>query len=254
MMEAFDETTGEIMPGRAMPPAIAAAIIAVKAKVRQLGADERNQHGGYNYVSVDKMYATIGKLMAEAGLALLIDETVAEVRTSERARDDGKAPAPWLFVQYDLAFMHESGAVSAPLRRSCALPISGPQAYGAAQSYIEKQFLRQVFKVPTGEKDADDIAQSDEAPAATRQPPKRQKAAPASTQAEEDARQRYKDLVAAIDTTGLAGLTEIDVSLESDVKLKAVPEHKAVMIERLRARIKERHDAIMLEPEPAPAG
>jgi hypothetical protein len=90
--------------------------------------------------------------MAEAGLALLIDETESDVK-------DGKSGNPWLFAQYSLLFMHETGVVSASLRRSLAMPINGPQTYGAAQSYIEKQFLRQVFKIPTGEKDADDTAQ-----------------------------------------------------------------------------------------------
>ncbi len=149
--EHFDTQTGEVVvaqPGF-MPPPIAAAIIAVKKQIKQLGADDRNEHGKYAFVSVDKFYATVGKLMAEAGLALLIDETATDVRASDKSGN------PWLFAMYDLTFLHESGALSHPLRRSIALPISGPQAFGAAQSYIEKQFLRQVFKVPTGERDAD---------------------------------------------------------------------------------------------------
>ena len=142
-----------------MPPAIAAAIVEVMAGVKALGSDERNTHGGYTYVSVDKFYDRIGKLMAGAGVALLIDEVSTDVKASE------KSGAPWLFAQYELRFLHKSGALSHPLRRSIALPINGPQTYGAAQSYIEKQFLRQVFKVPTGEKDADDTPQTDSPPA-----------------------------------------------------------------------------------------
>jgi hypothetical protein len=147
------------------PAAIGAAIIAVKKQIRQIGVDEKNPHGGYAYVSVDRMYQVIGPMMAEAGLALLIDEAEADIRESAKG-------TPWLFTRYALRFMHESGVVSPPLMRSCALPISGPQAFGAAQSYIEKQFLRQVFKVPTGEKDADMTAQN-ETP-----PPRQQRAVP----------------------------------------------------------------------------
>jgi hypothetical protein len=139
------------------PAPIAKAIIAVKKQVKQLGTDDRNPHGGYSYVSVDKFYDSIGKLMAEAGLALLIDETGSDVK-------EGSSGKPWLFAQYSLSFLHETGVVSDPLRRSLALPISGPQAYGAAQSYVEKQFLRQVFKIPIGEKDADQIAPDDSPP------------------------------------------------------------------------------------------
>lgn len=140
------------------PVEIAKAIIAVKKQVKQLGVDDNNKHGGYPFVSVDKFYERFGKLMAEAGIALLIDETGSEIRAG------GKEGNAWLFAHYELRFVHESGVVSPSLRRSLAMPISGPQAYGAAQSYIEKQFLRQVFKIPTGEKDADDMAQDDTPP------------------------------------------------------------------------------------------
>lgn len=158
-MDTMDPQTGEIIPGCFMPPALAKAIVAVAGKVKRLGVNEKNQHGGYQYVSVDKMYETIGPLMAAEGLALMIDEIESEVR-------EGAKGNPWLFVRFALSFVHESGAMSNPVRRSCAQPISGPQAFGAAQSYIEKQFLRQVFKVPTGEKDADDTApQENAAPA-----------------------------------------------------------------------------------------
>ncbi len=212
----FNPETGEVIEGgRTMPPAIAAAIVAVKKQVKQLGADDRNEHGKYNFVSVDKFYATIGKLMADAGLALLIDETTAEVRSSDKTGN------PWLFVQYDLTFMHEGGALSPPLRRSCALPISGPQAYGAAQSYIEKQFLRQIFKVPTGDRDADGTAQDEDgakglsggrtgqgsAPAA-RTHPARQQAAPAPSEGRAEAVKRQREIAAMIDSS--TSIPELD--------------------------------------------
>lgn len=189
---AVDLMTGEITAG--VPPEIAKAIISVKKQVRQIGVNERNEHGKYGYVSVDRFYERIGPMMAEAGLALLIDETESEVK-------EGKSGSPWLFVQYTLAFMHESGVVSAPMRRSLAMPINGPQTYGAAQSYIEKQFLRQVFKIPTGDKDADETAQGDDAPARGRSTARRQEAAPAPSGAAAEARQQVRELMDAIDAT-----------------------------------------------------
>ena len=103
------------------PAAIGAAIVAVKKQIRQIGVDEKNPHGGYAYVSVDRMYQVIGPMMAEAGLALLIDEAEADIRESAKG-------TPWLFTRYALRVMHESGVVSPPLMRSCALPISGPES------------------------------------------------------------------------------------------------------------------------------
>jgi ERF superfamily protein len=197
----YDPETGEVAAAiPRMPPVIAAAIIAVKKQVKQLGADDKNQHGGYAFVSVDKFYERIGPLMAAQGLALLIDEVSTDVR-------EGKSGNPWLFVRYNLRFLHETGATSPPLGRSCALPISGPQAFGAAQSYIEKQFLRQIFKIPTGERDADGTASSEDAPAGTsggrtapqasapaRSYPARQQAAPAPSEKRAEADKRWREI------------------------------------------------------------
>ena len=255
--------TGEITdPLRTIPPEIAAAIIAVKQKVKQLGADDRNEHGRYNFVSVDKFYATIGKLMADVGLALLIDETATDVRASDKSGN------PWLFAQYDLTFMHESGALSHPLHRSCALPISGPQAYGAAQSYIEKQFLRQVFKVPTGEKDADDTPTDGVAPEsrsaartvqgsspAARTAPRRQEAAPAPSADKEDATKRFKEIRAEIDASmTVPDLAAIDgcpawVAFEKILRTVEPAEVADNAMEQLRTRIDKRRE--MLNPAPA---
>jgi hypothetical protein len=205
MSEHIDHQTG---PVPAMPPEIAAAIVAVKKQVRRLGADERNEHARYNYVSVDKFYSIIGPLMAEAGLALLINEAESEVRISEATDSQGKErKTPWLFASYELTFLHETGVMSTlPMSRSLAMPINGPQTYGAAQSYVEKQFLRQVFKIPTGEKDADDTAQGEDAPArsasrgngATRAP-QRQQAAPAPSDAAGEVSKRWKEIAHDID-------------------------------------------------------
>lgn len=196
-MSEHDPVTGEVC--NRMPASIAASIIRVMAQIKQLGTDERNEHGKYRYVSVDKFYSMIGPMMAEAGIALLIDETDSEVK-------EGKSGNPWLFAHYALAFMHEDGSISAPMRRSLAMPINGPQTYGAAQSYIEKQFLRQVFKIPTGEHDADETAQGDDVPArsasrgngATRAY-NRQQAAPAPSDAAAEVSKRWKELAHDID-------------------------------------------------------
>lgn len=259
----FDKLTGEITePARTMPPSIAAAIIAVKKQIKQLGADDKNEHGKYNFVSVDKFYATIGKLMADAGLALLIDEAITEVRGSDKTGN------PWLFAQYDLTFMHESGALGPPLHRSIALPISGPQAFGAAQSYIEKQFLRQVFKVPTGEKDADDTPTDGVAPTgaaggrtaqggatAATAGHTRAQAAPAPSEGKVEATKRYKEIRSEIDAS-MTGpdLDSIDgclawVAMEKMVRGIEKAELADELMSGLRDRIAKRKT--MLGGEPA---
>jgi hypothetical protein len=140
-----------------MPAPIAEAIVYVQEHIRRLGTNEKNQHGGYKYVSVDKFYEIVGPMMASAGLFVIVTETSADVMM----RQGSKGEVAWLTVKYELTFAHKSGAVARPMQRTCILPLTGPQTFGAAQSYIEKQLLRQVFKVPTGEQDADAVAQDD---------------------------------------------------------------------------------------------
>lgn len=262
MNETVNSSTGEVTIG--MPPAIAQAIIAVKKQVRQIGQDERNEHGKYRYVSVDRFYERIGPMMAEAGLALLIDETETEVRISETTdRDGNPRKTAWLFAQYNMAFMHESGALSTPMRRSVAQPLTGPQTYGAAQSYIEKQFLRQVFKIPIGERDADETAQGDDAPArgrtapsganGARSAPARQQAAPAPSDAAHAARERVKRLQADIDgmegEQGIAMLADLDnwlVFEQLDRALaEAVPDARESTLDMLRVRAANRRRKLM---------
>ena len=232
-----------------MPPVIAAAIIAVKKQIRQLGADERNEHARYNYVSVDKFYATVGPLMADAGLALLINECETEVRPSDKG-------TPWLFARYELTFMHESGAMSLlPMSRSLAMPINGPQTYGAAQSYIEKQFLRQVFKVPTGDKDADEVAQGEDAPSrgrtappsanGARQYPGKQQAAPAPSDAAAQAKAKVRQMqgdIDAMESPEMLGDIDRWLAFEQLDRLlaEAVPDARAATLDMLRTRAANR--------------
>jgi hypothetical protein len=42
--------------------------------------------------------------------------------------------------------------------------VTGPQTFGAAESYVRKAFMRGLYMVPTGEKDGDEVAARDDAP------------------------------------------------------------------------------------------
>lgn len=143
-----------------MPPEIAAAVVAVMGKVKQIGKDDENKFAKYSYVSVDKFFDHIGRLMADAGIFVVADEASTSVEVRETVDDYGKVrKSNWLVCQYEIRLYHQSGACYGPLARSVQVQASGPQAYGSAQSYVEKYFLRSLFKVPTGEADADADAQ-----------------------------------------------------------------------------------------------
>ena len=205
-MDTFDPMTGEVATAPRMPPEIAKAVIGVMRDVRTLGNDSNNPHAKYAYVSIDKFLEVIGPKMAEHGLVIMQDEVAAEIKAS--APDEQGKVRSALYVRYAFNLFHESGAGWGPVYRSVALPATGPQSFGSAESYMMKRFMRALFMVPTGDKDADDTQQSEMpvgragAPPAQRSatrlynpPPAQQAPSPQRAEAEK----RRKELEAEID-------------------------------------------------------
>lgn len=127
----------------AIPKSVALRIAIVCRAVKKLHHDKRNDYASYNYVSVDSFYEALGPIMGEAGLFVIVDEVSV---TSDKG---------FLTANYELFLVSEEGDSYGPIHRQVTVKASGPQSYASAQSYAEKYFLRQIFKVPTGEQDAD---------------------------------------------------------------------------------------------------
>lgn len=144
------------------PPKLAAALCKVSASVRQLGKSERNQFAKYDFVSVDKFYAVVGSLMAEQGVHCIPDCADSEVIAN------AKTGKPLLRERWAFTLLHESGEVAGPYHRTVTVPAEGAQAHGSSESYAQKQFLRGVFRVPTGDKDDADYGDKPEHPASAR--------------------------------------------------------------------------------------
>jgi hypothetical protein len=152
-----------------MPPEIAKAIIGVMRGIRTIGKDGDNKHGGYKYTSVDQFFELVGPLMAANGIFDLILEQSLNVEKKTSVDNYGKEKTSnWLIGVYHIWIYHDSGVSYGPIRREMQVVASGPQAYGSAPSYLEKYFLRSLFKVPTGDVDADSHPQ--EGIPATREP------------------------------------------------------------------------------------
>lgn len=140
----------------AMPPEIAKAILVVAKQIKQLGKDETNAFAKFQYVSVDKFYAVVGPMMAEAGLFTMVEEASAATDLRETQTEGGQVKkSVWLTANYEITVFHESGVQYGPVHRMITVPATGPQAFGSGMSYEEKYFLRGLFKIPTGEQDAD---------------------------------------------------------------------------------------------------
>lgn len=129
-----------------MPPKVAAAISDVMGKIRKLDKGEKNEHGNYHFAGIDAFLEMIRPLCAEAGLIILQDEEGFEVREG------------WLLLKFRFTLAHRDGEVwdHQPVRSILVSSKMGSQAFGAAQSYTHKMFMRSLFQVSTGEK-GDDI-------------------------------------------------------------------------------------------------
>ena len=98
--------------------------------------------------------------MAAHGLCDVAFERATSVETRETVNDRGEVKkSVWMTAEYEFVLYHESGVYSEPIVRTIQVPATGAQSYASAQSYVEKYFLRNLFKVPTG--DVDEIDASD---------------------------------------------------------------------------------------------
>ena len=136
----------------AFPPKIGAAIIKVMQSVGKLAKEDKNDHGNYKFASVDAFLEAVQPACADAGLIIIQDE------------ESFSAADGWLTLTFRFGLAHESGEMWAQQPRRSIMVSSkmGAQAFGAAQSYALKQFMRALFQIPTGDReDADNHAPAD---------------------------------------------------------------------------------------------
>jgi hypothetical protein len=142
-----------------IPVEIAKAVGEVMAQIKSLPKGERNDHGGYNFASIDDFLAAIGPLCSAAGLLVFQDED-----TVDMIDRGGKV---WLKITYAFTLGHTSGVIcNRPTKRTVFQAITGPQTTGSSQSYAFKMFMRSLFMIPTGDRDDADYHKQQEMPAA----------------------------------------------------------------------------------------
>lgn len=161
-----------------IPASVATAISAVMGGIRTLGKDGNNGHQRYDFVSTDKFLAAVNPLCAAAGLVIIQDEASVDVRTSESVDNYGKAKmVSWLTAKYTFVLAHKDGSTWGPVTRSVMVTANGAQAFGSAQSYALKQFMRSLFQISTGDKDDADLQPADELPVSPQRPANQHKPA-----------------------------------------------------------------------------
>lgn len=133
---------------------IAAAISAVMGDVPKLGKSEKNVHGNYQFASIDDFLEAVRPLCAKHGLIIIQDEDGFELR---QGQDKKGSTVNWLVIKFVFTLAHSSGEVwpDKPRRTIMVNASMGAQAFGAAQSYALKQFMRALFQIATGEVNED---------------------------------------------------------------------------------------------------
>jgi len=131
---------------------IYAAVAKAMGDVERVAKDSRNVDQKYNFASVDDFMAMVGPICAKYGLVTILDEGAREF-----IEKPGKyGPTQWVSISYQITTWHESGEQLPTVCRHVEVIRNGPQAYGAAQSYILKQYYRGLLNIPTGDNDDPD--------------------------------------------------------------------------------------------------
>jgi len=126
------------------------AIRAVLADIHRLKKDDKNQHGGYSYVSVDDVKDHVRPLLAKNSLHFSITEVSYElVGVAGKSGTTSSAK-----IAYEVRLRHVSGEEMPPEFITIVLPYTGAQTAGAARSYAVKEWMKSTLLVSTGEKDA----------------------------------------------------------------------------------------------------
>lgn len=134
-----------------IPKEIAAAVIKTTREVGTLIKDEYNKHGGYPFVGIDAFYERVASKAASNGLSWVASEKSFDV-----VEVSGKQTTSMIRVTYDFTMFHESGATAEGFSTMTVLhAVQGAQTAGSALSYSVKNFMRQTFKLATGEKGSD---------------------------------------------------------------------------------------------------
>ena len=128
-----------------------AAISKAMAEIETVARGDTNQHGGYNFASIDGFLGGCRAACADNGLH-------AEISVISYQPFTGNNSKQWATYTYEVIMCHHSGEETKPVQTVVSLPITGAQTSGSAQSYALKQYLRGLFLVKTGEKDDPDFS------------------------------------------------------------------------------------------------
>lgn len=157
-----------------VPGSIVTGICKIKATVEALKKSQFNDHGRYNFSSTDDLYAAVARKMGEVGLTCIALEDRCEIVRTQKPMRENKAlvkdkdgnlvmeTVQWAHIRYQFIWSTTTETWTDPRNaRTVFVQITGPQTFQAAQSFVEKAYLRSTFKVPSGDMDLDSMPQAE---------------------------------------------------------------------------------------------
>lgn len=131
---------------RQMSKATAVSLLKIASETPNLEKENENKFGKYSYVSIDDYYSKVASIANKNGIGWVCREQACQFKKEENA-----VIFTYGFDLYSAAGEYIENFTSFTVVH----PIQGAQSSGSAASYAEKMFMRTVFKVRTGELDAD---------------------------------------------------------------------------------------------------
>lgn len=147
-----------------IPQAIVKAICRVQASIDAVTKSQFNKQGGYKFASTDDIYAAVARKFGEAGLMIYpLELSQPEIKRVEKTNKEGElVVSQWGQFHFGYVLATEDASWFHPASsRTIYIQILGPQTFNAAESYCQKQFLRGLLKLPTGDMDLDTFAQGE---------------------------------------------------------------------------------------------
>lgn len=132
-----------------------AKILEVQAKAPVLRKSSSNDEAGFRYASIDEYYEKIVPVAREAGLLWIVTERMPPAIESYNGEDYAR-----FFYNFEVMTSGAEPEETYPINLSILHPLQGAQTSGSAMSYADKLLMRTLFKVATGEPDADAFARS----------------------------------------------------------------------------------------------
>lgn len=149
-----------------IPASIVKALCKVQSSIEAVSKTQFNKQGGYKFASADDIYAAVARKFGEAGLLIYpMEMSTPEFKRVEKTDKQTGVVTVSQWGQFCFGYMLATEDASWFDPRSCRtifIQILGPQTFNAAESYCQKQYLRALLKLPTGDMDLDSLPQSED--------------------------------------------------------------------------------------------